>query len=121
MVGKMAWSNKKKIYGKNAHYSISKKLRNEKKLTDEAEVLFNNLSLEEVIALKLELAAKAAGNKLYGIPLWNSIQDITKDAVLMYAVSATRTIKEAATFLGIDLRTFYKLQKEYNIENYFDK
>ena len=117
----MAWESKKKIYGKNAHYSIAKKLRKENRLTDEFEIKFNSLSLEEVIALKLELAAKAAGNKLYGMPLWNSMQDIAKDAVLKYAVSATRTKKEAAAFLGIDLRTFYKLQKEYDIENYFDK
>jgi DNA-binding NtrC family response regulator len=117
----MAWTNKKKIYGKNAHYSIAKKLRTEKNLTDEFETMFNSLNLEEVIALKLELAAKAAGSKLYGMPLWNSMQDIAKDAVLKYAISATRTKKEAAIFLGIDLRTFYKLQKEYNIENYFDK
>ena len=75
--------------------------------------MFNSLSLEEVIGLKLELAAKAAGGKLYGIPLWYSLSDITKDAVFKYALSACQTKKEAALFLGIDMQTFHKLQKKF--------
>ena len=35
--------------------------------------MLNNLSLEEIIGLKLELAAKAAGGYLYGIPIFSSI------------------------------------------------
>ena len=35
------------------NYSISKKLKKERKSTEEFEVMLNNLSLEEIIALKL--------------------------------------------------------------------
>ena len=38
-------------------------------LTDE----INNLTLEEIIGLKLELAAKSAGGYLYGIPIFSAI------------------------------------------------
>ena len=81
--------------------------------------MLNSLSLEEVIGLKLELACKAAGGKLFGLPLWHSLNDITKEAVFKYSLSATRTKKEAASFLGISMKTFHKLQKKFNTEDYF--
>tara|TARA_R100000008_G_scaffold41495_1_gene23909 strand:+ start:82 stop:453 length:372 start_codon:yes stop_codon:yes gene_type:complete len=115
----LSWKRKKRKYGANAFYSISKKLRSEQKTTTEFEVMLNSLSLEEVIGLKLELAAKAAGGKLYGIPLWHSLTDISKDAVFKYALSACQTKKEAAAFLGIDMQTFHKLQKKFETEEYF--
>ena len=40
------------------YFSISKKLKRERRITEEFEVMLNNLSLEEIIALKLELASK---------------------------------------------------------------
>ena len=81
-------------------------MQKEKKSTDEFEVMLNNLSLEEAIALKLELAAKSAGGMLYGIPIWYSLRNITNDAVLKYAYSATKTKMEAARFLGFDKNRF---------------
>ena len=115
----MTWENKRKIYGANAYYSIASKLRKEHKSNDEFETMLNALSLEEVIGLKLELAAKAAGGKLYGLPLWNSLHDITKEAVFKYSLSATRTKKEAAAFLGISVKSFRKLQKKFKSDHYF--
>ena len=115
----MTWESKRKIYGANAYYSIASKLRKEHKSNDEFETMFNALSLEEAIGLKLELAAKAAGDKLYGMPLWNSLNDITKEAVFKYSLSATRTKKEAASFLGISLKSFHKLQKKFRSDHYF--
>ena len=47
----MPWQKKKRIQGKNKYYSLSKKLKRENKITDEFEVMFNSLSLEEVIGL----------------------------------------------------------------------
>ena len=60
----MTWNKKKKIQGKNRYYSISNKLKKENKSHDEFEVMLNNLTLEEIIALKLELAAKSVGGYL---------------------------------------------------------
>ena len=56
----MSWKKKKRVQGKNKNHSLSKKLKQDKKITEEFEVMMNNLSLEELIGLKLELAAKAA-------------------------------------------------------------
>ncbi len=112
----------KKNRGKSLNYSISNKLKKEGKSSEEFEILFNNLSLEEVIGLKLELASKfGLGGKMYGLPIWHSMQTIIKDAILKYAFSATKSKREAARFLGINEHNFNALAKKYKIEDYFIK
>ena len=114
--------NPKKNEGRNRYYSISNKLKKENKSSEEFEIIFNNLSLEEVIGLKLELASKSSFNgKLYGVPIWNSIPSIVKDAVLKYALSATRSKREAARFLGLNEFAMKRLINKYRIDNYFEK
>ena len=116
----MTWNKKKRIQGKNKYYSLSNKLKKENKSHDEFEVMLNNLTLEEIIGLKLELAARSAGGYLYGIPIFSAIPYLVRDAILKYALSATRSKKEAARFLGIQLDHFKKLIKKYNTESYFE-
>ena len=110
------WVRKK---GTIKQYSLAKKLKQESKISIEFEVMVNNLSLEELIGLKLELASKAAGGKLYGIPIWKSLPDISKEAAFLYAISACTSKREAAVFLGIDLQTFNKMQKKFDSQSYF--
>ena len=117
----MSWEKKKRRQGKNQYYSISRKLRREKIITEEFEVMLNSLSLEEVIALKLELSSKAIGGYLYGLPLWDALPLIIKDAVLKYALSAARTKMEAARFLGVSKEYFYRLLKKYDIDSFFEE
>jgi len=113
---------KKRNSGRNRYYSISNKLRKAGKSSEEFEIIFNNLSLEEVIGLKLELASKSAFNgKLYGVPIWYTIPNIVKDAVLKYALSATRSKREAARFLGLNELAMKKNINRYKIDDYFEK
>jgi hypothetical protein len=113
---------KKKNRGRNLYYSLSNKLRKEGKSSEEFEILFNNLSLEEVIGLKLELASKfGLRGKMYGLPIWYSLRTIVKDAVLKYAVSATRSKREAARFLGLQENNFKLLLRKHKIDNYFEE
>ena len=101
-------------------YSISNKLRKSGKSSEEFEIILNNLSLEEVIGLKLELSSKYGLNgKMYGTPIWSSLKNIIRDAVLKYAVSATRSKREAARFLGIQESNLHILLKKYKVDNYF--
>tara|TARA_R100001082_G_C4312098_1_gene137212 strand:- start:255 stop:638 length:384 start_codon:yes stop_codon:yes gene_type:complete len=112
----------KATQGRNKYYSISKKLKQDKKINEEFEILFNALSLEEVIGLKLELASKFSFNgKLYGVPIWYSLSNIVKDAVLKYALSATKSKKEAARFLGLSVLTLRKEINRYKIDEYFEE
>lgn len=117
----MTWKRKKKKFGKNRYYSVAKKLRRENKTSPEFEVMLNTLSLEEVIALKLELAAQASGSPLYGVPIWKNTLFIVRDAVIKYALSATRTKREAARFLGMDESSFWRKQKHYQTESFFSE
>jgi len=107
--------------GKNNTYSISKKLQKDKRTTDEFEIMINSLTLEEVIALKLELSTRSLRGKFYGFPIWKSLPELTRDAVLKYALSATRSKKEAARFLGITISELNKNLKQFETESFFIK
>lgn len=114
------YEKKKKIYGTKKQYSVISKLEREGKLTEHSQVVINRLTLEEVIAVKLELAAKASGGFVYGLPIWNSLVNIVRDATLKFALSATRTKAEAARFIGMNIENFNMYIKQYKTENYFD-
>lgn len=119
----------KKVVNPNRYLQIStkrwssllKKLRKENKINEEFEILLNNLSLEEVIAVKLELSSKTNDSPLYGLPLWSSLNNIVQDAVLKFAISTTQTSSEAARFLGLDQKHLYPLVKKFAILDYFGK
>tara|TARA_B100000212_G_C27352033_1_gene524075 strand:- start:1088 stop:1465 length:378 start_codon:yes stop_codon:yes gene_type:complete len=99
------WKKKLREYkGKFENYSIRKKLNYEKKINSNFETILNSLTLEEIIALKLELAASHVNHKLYGFPIIRSIKFIVREAVVKFALSATRTPKDAAGVLGITER-----------------
>jgi len=117
----MTYKKKKKIYGNNKNYSVINKLLKEEKINEKFLIFLNNLSLEELIALKLENAAKSSGGNIYGIPIWNSLRDITRDATLKFAISATRTKAEAATFLGISISTLKEYILKYDIKSFFEE
>ena len=102
-------------------YSIANKLNSEGKITEEFEIMLTQLTMEEMIGLRLELAAKSVNHKLYGLNLWKSLPNIVQDAVLKYVYSAARTKGEMASFLGIDVSTLKKLLKRYKVDNYFSK
>ena len=113
------WKRRKNYNGKNKNYSIINKLRRDKKSTDEFEIMLNNLSLEEVVALKLELSSRSFSKRMYGIPLWSNLIHAVQDAVLKYALSATRTQAEAMRMLGLKESDFHVLKKKFNPEDYF--
>jgi DNA-binding NtrC family response regulator len=66
------------------------------------------------------MAAKSSGGNIFGMPIWNSLRDICRDACLKFAISATRTKAEAASFLGINISTLKTYIKKYDIKSYFE-
>jgi len=86
---------------------------------DDVFALFNSLSLEEVIALKLELSSKNINSKLYGFTFWSNSSKIIKEALILYAVSSTKSKKEAARFLGISKKAFNDAYSQFQIDKYF--
>tara|TARA_A100001515_G_scaffold100425_2_gene81268 strand:- start:376 stop:750 length:375 start_codon:yes stop_codon:yes gene_type:complete len=117
----MSWKKQRRLHGKNKYYSLSKKLRRESKSNDEFEVMIGQLTLEELIGLKLELASKTLGGRLFGLPVWHSLHSIVQDAVLKWVFSASRTQGEAMRFLGMQKSNFVNLVKKYKIDDYFSE
>jgi hypothetical protein len=116
----VTWKKKRKIQGRREHYSLSKKLKRDGKISEQFEIMLNSLTMEEIMGLKLELAVKAAGSPIFGLPIFKSLKDVAKAALLMYAASATRSDREAAALLGIDRLEYKQSIKKYNIVNYFE-
>jgi hypothetical protein len=117
------WENKRSRFKKpdQDYYSIANKLKSENKIDEKFEVMLSSLTLEEIIGLRLELAAKTVNFKLYGTNIWQNLPSIVQESVLKYAYSAARTKGEIASFLGINKSSLKKLLKKYDISNYFTK
>ena len=119
----MSWKNKKKknTVTKYSKYSIINKLKSEKKISDSTLNNINNISLEDLIAIKLELSTRYLYGKLYGIPIWRLTRHAVTDALLKTALSIARTKKEAARFLGVDYMEFNRYIKKYNTISFFEE
>jgi len=111
----------KKEQKKKKNYSVIRKLRREGKLPEEMEIFVSNLPLEDLIALKLEIASKPISGKLFGIPIWKSMPNIVRDAVLKTALSVCKTRSEAASFIGIRADKLDLLLKKYNTVDFFEE
>ena len=89
------WKRKRRRYNNvnkvNEYYSIINKLKSQEKITDDFEIMISSLTFEELIGLRLELAAKSVNHKLFGFKIWLSLPYIIKEAVLKYTYSAART------------------------------
>lgn len=112
-------SSKKTNKFKN--YSFISIIKKERKVNDEFLSILSSLSLEEIIALKLELAVQLTKHKLYNFPLWKAMPSICRDATLRFVLSACQSKRDGARMLGIDIREFDKLLKRYNTERLFNK
>lgn len=117
----MASLERHKRLGRNRHHSVSHKLRTEGKSSDEFEAMLNSLTLEDIIALRLELAARPSGGKLYGLFLWKKLPDLIKEAVLKAAMSITSTKKDAYRLLGINEKTLNAILKRYEVNKFFEE
>ena len=117
----MASTKRNKRVGRNRYFSVSRKLRKENKSSEEFETYLACLTLEEIIALKLELAARPSNGKLHGVFLWKKLPDLIKDAVIKAALSVTVTKADACKLLGLSERGFKKINKKYETTNYFEQ
>jgi len=113
----MSWNGYKTKEGANKNYSLIKSLRKEGKVNKNFLSTLDNLTIEEVVAIKLELSAWAAGGKLYSFPLLDSIEHMVREAYYRFALSCTKSKKEAARSIGLTPREFRYRMKKYNIQS----
>ena len=112
-------SEKYILYSTKRWTSLLKKLREEKKINEEFEIVLHSLSLEDLIAIKLELSTKTLNSPLYGFPILKSMRQIAEEAALKFAFSTTRTAVEAAKVLGISKNEMLRFAKKYKIYDFF--
>jgi hypothetical protein len=96
--------------------SIITNLKDQALITDETLVALNSISLEDLIAVKFELACNQVNNRLYGFDIWRNSLYIVKDAMLKFAISTTKSKKDAARFLGLTYDEFKKALTKYSID-----
>lgn len=82
-------------------YSLSKKLREENKSNDYLELMLTNLTIEELIGLKLECTFRSIGSDLYGLPLFHTIPSMAKDGLVRFLLSYTGSRTDTKRILGI--------------------
>lgn len=91
---------------KHATFSWTNYLRNVGKSNDAFEAMVSRLRLEELIALKLDIAFRSIGKGFYGFPIWSALDRIVRISAMIFASSVTRTRQEAAAVLGISPTAF---------------
>jgi hypothetical protein len=110
------WQKKRnEVKGKSYYYSTINKLKKEKKIDEVFLSRISSLTLEEVIAIKLESAARFVNHKLYNFPIWKSLHNVCREAVLHFALSSTRSLNDASSFLGITVAELKDNLKKYAI------
>lgn len=101
------------------HISFSNTLRKKGMSNETFEVMLSALTLEEVLALKLECSSRLTDGKMYGFNLWSNVTDIVKEAVYTAAISVAKSPREATRILGIQFDSFYRLRAKYNVNDTF--
>ena len=95
-------------------------MKEERRINENFLNILSSLSLEEAVALKLELSIQNINNKMYNFPLWSAMPNIARDALLRYAMSACQSKRDMAKFLGIPINKFNDILKKYNTEKLFN-
>ena len=98
---------------KQKNYSFISLLKSQNKINNHALNTLEYLTLEEIIAIKLELSVRGLNNKMYNFPLWSAMPNITRDALLRYAMSSCQSKRDMARFLGIPINKFNEILRKY--------
>lgn len=108
-----------KSHGINKDFSISKKLKKKGFYRDDFEFFLAQISFEDLIALKMEISAKELNGFMYGFPISFSVRNLVNDSILKFALSATKSKKQAAAFLGMDYDALNLRLKKFKTKDFF--
>jgi len=94
-------------------------LREKKKSNEYFETLLSNLTMEEMIALKLELALHKNPIAVLGLPIWKSTPKFVRDAMFKAALGIAGTKKGAMRILGMNGKQFKNYLNKLDILTYY--
>tara|TARA_B100000131_G_scaffold158582_1_gene153755 strand:- start:240 stop:581 length:342 start_codon:yes stop_codon:yes gene_type:complete len=101
---------------KYKNYSIISELKKLNKIDDQFVFLVEGLTLEEIIGIKIELFSRHLNYKLFGFPLWKSVPNMVKDALIKISFKLASNKSEASRMLGVDLKDYKKHLKQFGYE-----
>tara|TARA_Y100001973_G_C5181500_1_gene325204 strand:- start:1139 stop:1492 length:354 start_codon:yes stop_codon:yes gene_type:complete len=101
------------------NYSLSRQLLKEGKINKDFEQTISKLSLQEIIALKLDISARNFKGKFYGANLYYTLPAIAREAAVQYAMSVCKTKVAASLLLGVPRTTLKKLLRSNMKHLYF--
>jgi len=104
----------KKIEYKN--HSIISQLKNLNKIDDQFVFYIENLSLEELISIKLESTLRSLNFKFFNFPLWHNTHKIVSEALVNAAINLSNNNSEASRLLGLDLSQYRNYLAEFGYE-----
>ena len=110
----MRWLGQEAMKSKKKYNSILKNINN-RFVNKNFEFVLSNLTLEEIITAKLELSTKGLNEKLFGYPLYNNIQHITKESLVRFALHFCNSQEKAANLLGLDVRHLKEYIKKHKL------
>jgi len=110
---------KSRTEGFSRNISFSNKLRKEGKSNEAFEIMLSSLTLEELLALKLECSSRLTAGRLYGFNLWSITVEVVKEALYNAVISIADSNKECTRILGINDLQFNKLKNKYKIRESF--
>jgi phosphoribosylaminoimidazole carboxylase (NCAIR synthetase) len=108
----------KRHRGKNYYTSLSKTLKKHGKIDSEFEWRLSQITIEDLIALKLELSARSFGGKLYGYPLMKNVGNIVRESIIKFALSVTPSKSEASDLLGCAPDELNMYIKKYHLKEF---
>ena len=73
-----------------------------------------------ILSFTLFFSCNLINNRLYGFDIWRNCNKIVQEAILKFAISTTKSKKDAARFLDLTYVEFKKLLRRYDVESYFN-
>lgn len=96
--------------------SFISELRSDGRINNEFLNVVSDLTLEELITIKLEVSARMLKGKLYNFPLWYAMPNICRDALLKFVSKSCKTKTDMASTLGLPYNSFIDIYKDYDIK-----
>ena len=93
--------------------SFTSELREEGRIDSHFLDKISDLTIEELIAIKLEHSAKLMSGKLYNFPLWYTLPYMVRDALMNFVDRNCKTKMDMSNVLGIPYSEFQQIYRKY--------
>lgn len=101
-------------------FSFIEHIKNNNELIDDDFISkLSELTIEDIIALKLESSAKSFKGKMFGLPIWKKSKYFIRETLLKFAISVSTTYRQASSIIGKfgNKKKFKDLLEKYGVQD----